>query len=267
MRGSPETLELIDRLRAICMALPDVSEKVSHAEPMWFVKKSFVTFADHHHDDRVAFWCAAPEGAQEVLIGAQPESFFRPPYYGVRGWLGVYLDVPVDWELGRRPGTEPDAEPAQAAPTALDGPHPPFADEWPAAGPSAPPTPGTPAGAPVGAPPAQAFATVADEGWRAASGAAAERPDELTAAGLPKRRPRARLPAPTTGGRWGTQSRTPGDLRKTGCSRLHNKLRRFRWPMSHGPHDPSGVASSRSPPRLNAHMAGQPEDIEDTLHR
>ena len=91
------------------------------------------------------------------------------------------------------PGPSPTRSRPQAAPTALDGPHPPFADEWPAAGPSAPPTPGTPAGAPVGAPPAQAFSTEADEGWLAASGAVADRPDELTAAGLPKRRPRARL--------------------------------------------------------------------------
>ncbi len=93
------TGELIEKLRAVCMALPGVGEKVSHGEPMWFVRRSFVTFADHHHDDRVAFWCAAPEGAQEALVAAEPQSFFRPPYYGVRGWLGVYLDVPVDWGL------------------------------------------------------------------------------------------------------------------------------------------------------------------------
>jgi len=57
----------------------------------------FVTLADHHHDDRVAFWAAAPDGAQEALIAAHPDRYFRPPYYGHRGWIGVYLDVPVDW--------------------------------------------------------------------------------------------------------------------------------------------------------------------------
>jgi hypothetical protein len=56
-----------------------------------------VTYADHHHDDRLAFWCAAPPGLQQHLVATEPERFFRPPYYGVRGWLGVYLDVPVDW--------------------------------------------------------------------------------------------------------------------------------------------------------------------------
>jgi hypothetical protein len=55
-------------------------------------------YADHHHDDRVAFWCAAPDGAQESLVESAPDRFFRPPYVGHRGWLGVWLDVPVDWE-------------------------------------------------------------------------------------------------------------------------------------------------------------------------
>jgi hypothetical protein len=88
----------LERLRALCIVLPEVTEKVSHGEPTWFVRKSFVMFADHHHDDRLAFWCAAPPGAQEELVAAEPERFFRPPYVGGRGWLGVYLDVPdVDW--------------------------------------------------------------------------------------------------------------------------------------------------------------------------
>jgi hypothetical protein len=86
------------RLRAICLALPEVTEKLSHGEPTWFVRRTFVTYADHHHDDRLAFWCAAPTGAQEALVAAHPDRYFRPPYVGVRGWLGVYLDVPVDWD-------------------------------------------------------------------------------------------------------------------------------------------------------------------------
>ena len=88
----------LERLRAICTSLPEVTEKLSHGEPTWFVRKTFVMFADHHHDDRVAFWCAAPPGVQEELVAGDPGRFFRPPYVGVRGWVGVYLDVPgVDW--------------------------------------------------------------------------------------------------------------------------------------------------------------------------
>jgi hypothetical protein len=92
----------IERLRAICLSLPEVTERLSHGEPTWFVqgKKTFVTTSDHHHDDRVAFWCAAAPGAQEVLVGSDPEHFFVPPYVGHRGWLGVYLDVDgIDWDL------------------------------------------------------------------------------------------------------------------------------------------------------------------------
>jgi hypothetical protein len=90
----------IETLRRLCIAQPEVTERLSHGEPTWFVqgKKTFVTVSDHHHDDRIALWCAAPAGAQEVLIGADPKRFFRPKYVGHRGWLGVYLDVPQDWD-------------------------------------------------------------------------------------------------------------------------------------------------------------------------
>ncbi|TCP49406.1 putative DNA-binding protein (MmcQ/YjbR family) [Tamaricihabitans halophyticus] len=94
------TGDSVDRLRASCMALPEVTERLSHGEPTWFVrgKKTFVMLADHHHDDRLGFWCAAPPGEAAALIGTDPGRYFRPPYVGHRGWLGVYLDVEVDWE-------------------------------------------------------------------------------------------------------------------------------------------------------------------------
>lgn len=90
----------LERLRAICLALPETTERVSHGEPTWFVRdrKVFVMFADRHHDDRVGFWCAAPPGEQDAAIAADPERYFRPPYVGGRGWLGVQLDGGVDWD-------------------------------------------------------------------------------------------------------------------------------------------------------------------------
>jgi hypothetical protein len=95
--GSAE--DPLPRLRALCMALPEVTEKLSHGEPTWFVRKVFVMYADHHHDDVLAFWCAAPPGAQEALLAERPDRFFRPPYVGHRGWLGVRLDRPdPDWD-------------------------------------------------------------------------------------------------------------------------------------------------------------------------
>lgn len=91
----------LERLRVICSGFPEVEERQSHGEPSWFAggKRMFVTFADHHHDDRLAIWCAAPEGAQPSLVDSDPERFFVPPYVGGRGWVGCYLDRTIDWEL------------------------------------------------------------------------------------------------------------------------------------------------------------------------
>jgi hypothetical protein len=99
----------LEMLRAICLSLPETNERLSHSEPTWFVrdKKTFVTFENHHHSDTLGFWCAAPPGAQEVLISAKPERFYRPPYVGHRGWIGVRLDVPgINWDEVRMLVTE-----------------------------------------------------------------------------------------------------------------------------------------------------------------
>ncbi|MFC4603413.1 MmcQ/YjbR family DNA-binding protein [Rhodococcus kronopolitis] len=90
----------LDRLRGLCLALPEATERVSHGEPAWFVRRApqFAMFADRHHDDRVAFWAAAPAGAQEDWIRRDSLRYFRPPYVGTRGWIGVFLDVRVDWD-------------------------------------------------------------------------------------------------------------------------------------------------------------------------
>jgi hypothetical protein len=95
-------MDLTERLREICLALPEVTERPSHGSPAFFVrdKKQFVMlWPDGHHDNHFPhLWCAAPLGAQAGLIGAEPDRFFRPPYVGGRGWIGVRLDSdPVDW--------------------------------------------------------------------------------------------------------------------------------------------------------------------------
>jgi hypothetical protein len=91
----------LDRLRGICLGLPETSERPSHGAPSFFVrdKKCFVMLLDDHHGDgRFAIWCAAPPGNQELLVQADPDRFFRPPYVGHRGWLGVMLHGKVDWD-------------------------------------------------------------------------------------------------------------------------------------------------------------------------
>jgi hypothetical protein len=95
-------VDLLERMRAICTALPEVTERPSHGAPTWFVrdKSVFVQFWDHGHhgDDFPHLWCAAPPGAQEALVAAEPGRFFRPPYVGGRGWIAVRLDVDIDWD-------------------------------------------------------------------------------------------------------------------------------------------------------------------------
>jgi hypothetical protein len=88
------------QVRRICLALPEVTERPSHGSPAFFAgKKQFVHFWDDHHGDgELCVWCAAPPGAQEMLVAADPELFFVPPYVGFRGWLGVRLDRCPDWD-------------------------------------------------------------------------------------------------------------------------------------------------------------------------
>lgn len=91
----------LKRVRKFCLALPEVEEKLSHSAPTFFVKKKvFVMFADNHHNDgRTAIWSAASAEVQQALIEAEPDKFFKPPYVGVRGWIGINLDQVDDAEL------------------------------------------------------------------------------------------------------------------------------------------------------------------------
>lgn len=89
----------LTNVRRSCLDLPEVTEKLSHGAPTFFVKKSFVMFQeDHHGDGRLAIWCAAASGVQELMVESEPDRFFVPPYVGHRGWLGARLDVDVDWD-------------------------------------------------------------------------------------------------------------------------------------------------------------------------
>lgn len=88
------------RTREICLALPEVTERLSHGSPTWFAgKKTMVMYLDDHHGDgRLALWAAAPPGVQGEMVNQEPDRFFVPPYVGGRGWLGVRLDRSPDWD-------------------------------------------------------------------------------------------------------------------------------------------------------------------------
>jgi hypothetical protein len=93
----------IERVRRICLALPGTWEKISHGEPTWFVgKKVFAMFSNNHHGDgRVAVTLPAAIGIQEMLIKKSPRKFYRPPYVGVRGWIGIEVARVSDKELAQ----------------------------------------------------------------------------------------------------------------------------------------------------------------------
>ncbi len=89
------------RVRRIGLAIPGASEKLSHGEPTFFLKKKvFAMFENNHHGSgRIAVWIPAEPGVQDMLIATAPKKFFKPPYVGVRGWIGIELDRIDDDEL------------------------------------------------------------------------------------------------------------------------------------------------------------------------
>jgi hypothetical protein len=102
LRRLPAEERLADRLRRICMALPEANEKLSHGEPTWFAGKGkvFAMLDSHHHgSSHLSVWLPQPLGAQEALVDADPERFFRPPYVGPSGWVGVVLDTKPNWDM------------------------------------------------------------------------------------------------------------------------------------------------------------------------
>jgi len=94
-------LRPLTKLRKLCLALPQAHEVEAWGEPTFRVKnKLFAMFADasnHHGGGRPAVWCKAAPGNQELMVGLAPTRFFKPPYVGPSGWIGIWLDGKVDW--------------------------------------------------------------------------------------------------------------------------------------------------------------------------
>lgn len=92
----------VARLRTLCLALPEANERVSHGEPTWFAGKGrvFAMLDNHHHgSEHLSVWLPMPPDLQDTLVAADSTRFFRPPYVGSAGWIGVVLDRRPDWEL------------------------------------------------------------------------------------------------------------------------------------------------------------------------
>ena len=91
--------ELLDRVRGICLAFPEATEGAGVGNPAWRVRDKIFAMRHDSHDGRWGIWCKAPSGAQRALIEGDPDRFFRPPYVGVHGWIGISLQVEQDWDL------------------------------------------------------------------------------------------------------------------------------------------------------------------------
>jgi len=87
----------IDHVRAICLALPEAVEKEAWGDPTFRVRERIFAM-EKRGDGRISIWCKAPPGSQAVLVGADPDRFFVPPYVGSKGWVGMRLDNGPDWE-------------------------------------------------------------------------------------------------------------------------------------------------------------------------
>jgi predicted DNA-binding protein (MmcQ/YjbR family) len=101
-RNAAETAA-IEKLRRICLALPEATEKIAWGEPTWRAGtsragKMFAQMETHHHGpDHVAVWLPARPGVQEALVEEDPERYFRPPYVGHKGWIAIRIDRKPDW--------------------------------------------------------------------------------------------------------------------------------------------------------------------------
>jgi hypothetical protein len=91
--------ELLERARAICLALPEATEGGGVGNPSWRVRDRIFAMRHDAHAGRWGIWVKAPRGAQAAIIGGDPDRFFVPPYVGVHGWIGISLEVPQDWDF------------------------------------------------------------------------------------------------------------------------------------------------------------------------
>ena len=101
MATARDAKNVVQKVRDLCLDLPEVNERLSHGAPTFFIrdKKTFCTvWHDHHGDNILGLVAAAPPGAQEAMIAADPKRYYRPAYVGHRGWIGMRLEGKVNWD-------------------------------------------------------------------------------------------------------------------------------------------------------------------------
>lgn len=89
--------DITNKLRKICLALPDAYEVETWGEPTFRTAKGKIFCMQQRDGTRKNIWFKAPPGSQQILVEAAPDVFFRPPYFGHKGWVGMWLDADTDW--------------------------------------------------------------------------------------------------------------------------------------------------------------------------
>jgi predicted DNA-binding protein (MmcQ/YjbR family) len=90
--------QALDKLRSICLAFPESSEQSDVGDPTFKVRDKIFAM-QHPMDNRPSMWCKGEAGLQGILVDSEPSRFFVPPYVGHHGWIGVWLDVALDWDF------------------------------------------------------------------------------------------------------------------------------------------------------------------------
>jgi len=95
----PDQDALLERLRGICLALPEATEGGGVGNPSFRVRDKIFAMRHDRHEDRWSVWCKAPTGSQHALVQSDPVRYFVPPYVGIHGWIGISLEVDQDWDF------------------------------------------------------------------------------------------------------------------------------------------------------------------------
>jgi hypothetical protein len=91
----------LEQLRAICMSLPEAREVESWGAPTFRVKTIFTMYsATNHHsgEGEPSAWIKSDVATQQALLKLGPDRFYKPPYVGPKGWIGLHLNDGTNWD-------------------------------------------------------------------------------------------------------------------------------------------------------------------------
>jgi predicted DNA-binding protein (MmcQ/YjbR family) len=92
---SVEGNEAKQRLRQICLRMPEATEVETWGDPTYRVRNKIFAMEKGAGNE---VWLKGGPGDQEALVESDPACFFVPPYVGHKGWVGARLGNVSDWE-------------------------------------------------------------------------------------------------------------------------------------------------------------------------